>query len=231
MRVKPDSAQRTSDQNRQFAPSPLGSQSNMEFSTNDAFNSSAEIADSINYPDLRLYTIKDTPADAPQYDGTSKANYTWNVSWPGAFEPPGGPGFSYFSATCFFFGRDLHRALGGKVPVGLVASDWGGQKVECFSSPDALADTSCGGTVAPGPAGASEMMAAAAEASATHFTPLERESLPASGQNDDPVPNPGPSQLWFGQIYPLLNLRFTGATWSVQRESNPQSPDPARPAC
>jgi sialate O-acetylesterase len=30
-------------------------QSNMEFSTNDAFNASAEIADSINYPNLRLY--------------------------------------------------------------------------------------------------------------------------------------------------------------------------------
>ena len=26
----------------------------------------------------------------------------------------------------------------GEVPIGLVDSDWGGQKVECFSSPDAL---------------------------------------------------------------------------------------------
>ncbi len=30
----------------------------VQFSTNDAFNASAEIADSVNYPNLRLYTIK-----------------------------------------------------------------------------------------------------------------------------------------------------------------------------
>jgi len=35
------------------------------------------------------------------------------------------------------------------VPIGLVASDWGGQKVEAFSSPDALHDKTCGGTVKP----------------------------------------------------------------------------------
>ena len=45
----------------------------MEFSTNDAFNATEEIADSINYPDLRLYTIKDTASDVPLYDGVSKA--------------------------------------------------------------------------------------------------------------------------------------------------------------
>jgi hypothetical protein len=32
-------------------------QSNMQFSVNDAFNASAEIADSIHYPNLRLYTV------------------------------------------------------------------------------------------------------------------------------------------------------------------------------
>jgi sialate O-acetylesterase len=41
-------------------------QSNMQFSVNDAFNASAEIADSSNYPDLRFYTIKLTTADTPQ---------------------------------------------------------------------------------------------------------------------------------------------------------------------
>ena len=66
------------------------------------------------------------------------------------------------------------------------------------------------------------MAAAAAEAAAAHFTPLERESLPTR-ENDDPVPNPGPSQLWYGQIYPLLNLRFTGATW-YQGEANAGDP-------
>ena len=79
----------------------------MEFSTNDAFNATAEIADSINYPNLRLYTIADTAADTPQDDGKSKATYQWGVAGPEAFVPVGGAAFSYFSATCYFFGRDL----------------------------------------------------------------------------------------------------------------------------
>jgi len=166
-------------------------QSNMEFSTNDAFNATQEIEDSINYPDLRLYTIKDTPANSPQLDGVSKADYQWGVSSPASFVPVGGNGMSYFSATCYFFGRDLYKALGGDVPIGLVASDWGGQRVEAFSSPDAMADTTCGGTQEP---------------------------------TEGPVPNPGTSQLWYGQIYPFLNMRFTGATW-YQGEANVDDPD------
>lgn len=58
---------------------------------------------------------------------------------------------SYPCAVCYFFGRDLYRELGGKVPIGLVAATEGGTKIELFMSPDAIADTSCGGTVpAPG---------------------------------------------------------------------------------
>jgi len=44
--------------------------------------------------------------------------------------------WSYFSATCWFFGRNLYDSL--KYPIGLVATDWGGTPVEAWSSPDAL---------------------------------------------------------------------------------------------
>ena len=44
--------------------------------------------------------------------------------------------WSYFSATCWFFGRNLYDNL--KYPIGLVATDWGGTPVEAWSSPDAL---------------------------------------------------------------------------------------------
>merc|ERR1719253_1141484 len=98
-------------------------------------NAAAEIADSGNYPNLRLYTEKLWTADSPQRDGFSGTPYQWGVSEPASFAPVGGAAFSYFSATCYFFGRETYKALGGKVPVGLVASDWGGQKVEVFSSP------------------------------------------------------------------------------------------------
>ena len=178
----------------------------MEFSTNDAFNSSEEIADSANYADLRLYTIKDTAADTPQLDGVSKANYTWSAAGPSAFVPPTGAAFSYFSATCYFFGRDLYRSLGGRVPIGLVASDWGGQKVECFSSPEAMADATCGGTQALLVGAHNDV----ASEPGLRYSAIERLSLPAQASDE---PNPGTSQLWYGQIYPFLPMRFTGAVW------------------
>eukprot|EP00050_Salpingoeca_kvevrii_P022110 m.121236 g.121236 ORF g.121236 m.121236 type:complete len:810 (+) comp9600_c0_seq5:87-2516(+) len=189
-------------------------QSNMEFSVNDAFNASAEIADSINYPNLRLFTVAKAVADEPQYDCTSKSNYTWAVSAPSAFVGVGGAAFSWFSATCYFFGRDVYRALGGKVPIGLVASDWGGQRVEAFSSPDALNDTTCGGTVPSGKAAAALYK--------------QRKSTWAPVASSGPAPNPGPTQLWNAMIYPLLNMRFAGATW-YQGEAN--AGDPPSYAC
>jgi sialate O-acetylesterase len=199
----------------------------MEFSTNMAFDAEAELEDSANYPNLRLYTIADTAADTPQIDGKSKTNYQWGVSNSSAFQPVGGAGFSYFSATCYFFGRDLYKALGGAIPIGLVASDWGGQKVECFSSPDAIQDATCGGTVnastnnelVGGP------LASRRPNSTLHYTPLESLSLvETDGDEVQDQPNPGTSQLWFGQIYPFINMRFTGATW-YQGEANAGDPD------
>ena len=71
----------------------------MQFSVNDAFNASQEIADSINYPNLRLFTVAMVTANSPQYDVPSKANYTWGVSAPQNFVPVNGSSFSWFSAT------------------------------------------------------------------------------------------------------------------------------------
>jgi hypothetical protein len=48
--------------------------------------------------------------------------------------------------------------------------------------------------------------------STLQYTPLESLSLIETEEVGD-EPNPGTSQLWFGQIYPFINMRFTGATW------------------
>jgi len=189
-------------------------QSNMEFSVNDAFDAELEIADSVNYPNLRLYTEQKTAANVPQLDGSSKAPYQWGVSKPDSFTPVGGARFSYFSATCYFFGRDLYKSMDGKVPIGLVASDWGGQKVEVFSSPDALQDATCGGTVSP------SRQNIASPGDALDYLPIEQDSVDALPEASVAVSN---SQLWNAMIYPFLNMRFTGATW-YQGEANAGNP-------
>jgi hypothetical protein len=67
-------------------------QSNMEFSLNHAFNATAEIADSVHYPNLRMFTAAHAVADLPMPNVADKtggagayANSSWAVSAPGAF--------------------------------------------------------------------------------------------------------------------------------------------------
>ena len=181
----------------------------MEFSLNHAFNATEEIADAGNYPDLRLFTAAHAVADSPQQDVADKtagagayANSSWGISGPGAFCydascPAGASGFTWFSAICFLFGRDIYNSLDGKVPIGLVASDWGGQAIEVFSSPDALADKTCGGTVT-------------ANSTTSDSHDNGHAIGPVSRPSADGV---GTSQLWYGMIQPFTRMRFTGAVW------------------
>lgn len=202
-------------------------QSNMQFSVNTAFNASAEIAASSAFGDIRLATVKLTVSDTPQYDVASAANYSWARASPAAFVPVGGHTFSWFSATCWFAGRDVYTALGGKVPIGLVASDWGGQRVEAFSSPDALHDRTCGGTrpAAEGAEAADKLVEAVDDNDDDTGSSADDTHSPwrASG-----MPNPGPTQLWNAMIHPLLPMRFLAALW-YQGEAN--AGDPSGYAC
>ena len=200
-------------------------QSNMEMSVNNAFNASAEIAASKNFPHIRLATVARAVAGTPQAHAKSKANYTWARASPKAFSPVGGAPFSWFSAACWYFGRDLATALGGSVPIGLVASDWGGQTVEAFSSPAALADTTCGGTK-PAISDGEEGMGGEPPPPPkdTAFTPDPPDYyVPRDFEPPTDAPNPGPTQLWNAMIHPLLPMRFVGATW-YQGEANAANP-------
>ena len=187
-------------------------QSNMEFSTNRAFNASAEIADAGMYPNIRMFTVAHAVANSPQPDVADKTggtgvylNSPWAVSSPAAFAPISSRGFNWFSAVCYFFGRDVYTSLNGTVPIGLVASDWGGQAIQVFMSPDALNDTTCGGTVPP-----STELNARTSAS----TPLA-EHVQGDGVTA--------SQLWYAMLSPLAQMRFAGAVW-YQGEDNCWAP-------
>ena len=108
----------------------------------------------------------------------------------------------------YFFGRDLHRELNGSVPIGLVASDWGGQAIQVFSSPEALNDSTCGGTVPHFAPATDETVGSGSGSVTAHQT---------SGAGDVTVGASGDgvtaSQLWFAMLSPLRPMRFAGAVW------------------
>ena len=188
-------------------------QSNMEMSMNAAFNGTAEVEDSINYPGIRVANVKLTVADSPQEDVDSKADYVWARSSPEAIS--NGEFFGWPSATCYYFGREVYKQLNREVPIGLLTSCWGGQKVECFSSPDALNDDTCGGI----------------RSKARAFVANNDESTSVLSQfNDDEFlrgrldDGPQATQLWNAMIHPLIQMRFAAALW-YQGESNADDPE------
>lgn len=100
-------------------------QSNMGFTVNRAKNFEQEKA-AANYPKIRMYKEGSSGAETPQFVGKG----SWTVTTP---EVVGG-----YSAAAYFFGREVHQALG--VPVGLINSSVGGTPVEAWTSWDVQKD-------------------------------------------------------------------------------------------
>lgn len=104
-------------------------QSNMEMplaSWGFIHNYEAEIADA-NHPDIRLLHVEHVTATQPQTDVAVRAD-GWQVCAPQSV--------AGFSATAYFFGREIARTQG--VPVGLVHTSWGGTNVESWISGQTL---------------------------------------------------------------------------------------------
>ena len=117
-----------------------GGQSNMQFTLPQVYNAAEEVAAAARYPSIRVFSAGQVAPPsvlaAPQVD-LSFVNLTWSrATAPGAV---GGGNWTTFSAVCWLFGRTLHDALGGAVPVGLLSVNWGGTDIQTWSSPDALA--------------------------------------------------------------------------------------------
>jgi sialate O-acetylesterase len=101
----------------------LGSgQSNMAMTVNRALDFEAEAAKAA-FPQIRMFTVTSGASPAAQEDCTG----AWTVCSPEAL--------ARFSATAYFFGRELHQKL--KTPVGLINSSVGGTPIESWISPDA----------------------------------------------------------------------------------------------
>lgn len=104
-------------------------QSNMEmplagWPPRDTVMHSESAIASASYPDIRLFTVARKVSGEPLEECTGK----WEICSPSTVSP--------FSATGYFFGRKLHEDL--NVPVGLIASSWGGTPAEAWISAGSL---------------------------------------------------------------------------------------------
>lgn len=100
-------------------------QSNMELQVHRSLDARNETSRA-NHPHIRYLSVDKAVADAPAYD------FTMPVSWR-AVTPQTAPDMS---AVCYFFGREMRKLA--DVPVGLIASAWGGSMIEAWMATDDL---------------------------------------------------------------------------------------------
>ncbi|HET9862787.1 MAG TPA: sialate O-acetylesterase [Steroidobacteraceae bacterium] len=100
-------------------------QSNMEFPVSRALDARAEIAASAN-DRIRHLKIAHAGSTTPRTD--FEGTLEWKVASPATTGD--------FSATCFFFVRELRRTV--DVPMGIILSAWGGSKIEPWMSEQAI---------------------------------------------------------------------------------------------
>jgi sialate O-acetylesterase len=196
----------------------LGSgQSNMAMAVNRAQDFEKEAA-AANLPQIRMFTVTSVKASTPQPDCQGQ----WVVC--------SSETVARFSATAYFFGRELHKSLG--VPVGLINSSVGGTPIESWISPEAQAASSelqpllkSLQTLDSGVDGAKAK--AKYEQDLANWREAEKKAKadgqPAPKRPQDPLAvrerkgNIG--GLFNGKIAPLVGYRIRGALW-YQGEAN-----------
>ncbi|MEL7087944.1 MAG: sialate O-acetylesterase, partial [Planctomycetota bacterium] len=155
--------------------------------------------------DLRLFTVE-RAASAVPIDGVS-----------GAWQPATPKNVRAFSATAYYFGRELCGQL--DVPVGLICSAWGGTGVESWTPEDYLTRTDPGRlhlkrhqiNLRSGP-----------HLTRQYEIAMERWQ-DRGGRRPEPPPldnhRHAPANLYNGMIHPLTPLSLAGVIW-YQGEHN-----------
>lgn len=191
-------------------------QSNMEWTVWNSNNRDAEIA-AAKYPAIRLMTVPRNPQEKPVDTAAVKG---WAECSPETVKN--------FSAAGYFFGRDIYKTVG--VPVGLLASSYGGTIIESWMSGEVLkSDSRFNGAqeryeerLAKFPEAVKKWEAdvakwqndsAAAARAGKNFT--RREPSKPEGKGSRWLP----ASLYNGMIYPFLNAAIKGVIW-YQGESN-----------
>ena len=175
---------------------------------------------------LRLMQVR--TEDAYWNVSSPQDNLTASVPW-GRASPANAGGFS---ALCYYFGVEQARRYPA-MPVGMIASAWGGTAIETWMTPEAL--SACGNPLAAGAPSGTD--AATVSLGALRMNPdpgLEIYQPLLAGVAPPPPkhPTPGacpslPSTLFNGMIAPLLTLHIDGFLWYLLLRgiSTPQNPN------
>ena len=168
-----------------------------------------------DYPDIRLFTVERRTAQQPQDD----CEGNWTSCSP---ESVGD-----FSATAYFFGKELHKEL--DVPIGLIHTSWGGTPAEAWTRKEILETDSDFAPIVQRYSDAveqypknkkeyeqkvNEWKQAVAEAEAEGKKPPRKPREPYG-----PGHKNSPAGLYNAMIAPLIPYGIKGAIW-YQGESN-----------
>lgn len=192
-------------------------QSNMAMNVKAALDFDRE-QPTAKWPSLRMFTVERSPAREPQTD----CRGSWEVCTPESV--------ARFSATAYFFGREVHERLG--VPVGLINSSYGGTDITAWTSLDAqqavpelkpVLDSwdRAAATWDPVKARAAyetnlaKWKTTAAKAKADGKTPPRGPEKPIDPRDD----RNHPATLYNGMIAPLVPYALRGTIW-YQGEHN-----------
>jgi sialate O-acetylesterase len=119
-------------------------QSNMQFTVHQAFNGIEEIQEAGNYPNIRyqyiivikrpicrVFTVGQGNYSYKPLDELAAIEQKWSISSSSSI---GGGDWTYMSAVCWWFGKDLYEKYG--IPIGLISNNWG--NVHFFSQLNAI---------------------------------------------------------------------------------------------
>ena len=194
-------------------------QSNMAMAVSGAMNYEQEQA-AANLPQIRHFKTANQATPVQQ----DRCSGEWVVCTPDSV--------GAFTATGFFFGRELHKQL--NVPVGLINSSWGGTAIEAWTSWPAQKDLgelsslqkeweSKIASYNPEQAQAQyERDLKAWDQRAAKAKTAGRKPPRKPGRPADPGVNQNrPANLFNGMIHPLIPYAIRGAIW-YQGERNSQ---------
>ena len=190
-------------------------QSNMQWSVNAVDNAQQEIA-AANHPGIRLFSVPLVPAGVPAND----VQASWQVCSPQTI--------AGFSAVAYFFGREIHKTL--NVPVGMIATSWGGTRIEPWIPPLGFLSEKDLGQELQALKQAKVNYAHALGEWARQVQSWAAAAEKAAPELGDPSPMPPPPQhplnnnstptgLYNGMVHALVPFAIRGALW-YQGESN-----------